>query len=55
MNDTWAATAAIASIALACGVYYTVTAWFEHREKMAKIERGIDPDAKLNETKDLHK
>ena len=44
MDGNWAAATAIASIALACAIYYTATAWFAHRERMAKIERGIDPD-----------
>jgi hypothetical protein len=45
-HEAWALTAAIASVALACAVYYTATAWFEHRERMAKIQYGIDPAAK---------
>jgi len=44
MWSDWAGSAAIASIAFACVVYYTATAWFAHRERMAKIEKGIDPD-----------
>lgn len=43
-GDPWAVTAAIASIAFACAIYYTVKALFEHRERMAKIQHGIDPD-----------
>jgi hypothetical protein len=43
-SEAWAAAAAIGSIALACAIYYTVTAWFAHRERMAKIQHGIDPD-----------
>jgi hypothetical protein len=46
--DSWAGALAIASIAFACAVYYTATAWFTHRERMAKIEKGIDPDKKAN-------
>ncbi len=53
-TDSWAATAAVAVIALACAIYYTATAWFEHRERMAKIEHGKDPDAKLSDAKDAH-
>jgi hypothetical protein len=44
MDNAWAGAAAVASIALACAIYYTSTAWFEHRERMAKIQQGIDPD-----------
>jgi hypothetical protein len=44
MDNAWAGAAAVASIALACAIYYTATAWFEHRERMAKIQQGIDPD-----------
>ena len=45
MFEDWSATVAIASIALGCTVYYTAQSWFAHRERMAKIERGIDPDS----------
>jgi hypothetical protein len=39
------ATAAVAAvIAVGCTIYYTANAWFAHRERMAKIEKGIDPD-----------
>lgn len=44
MVDSWAGAVAIASIAFAIAIYHTVTAWLAHRERMAKIERGIDPD-----------
>jgi hypothetical protein len=44
MGADWSAAAAIAAIALACTIFYTAKAWFTHRERMAKIERGIDPD-----------
>lgn len=44
MGSDWAPAAAIASIAFACAIYYTSKAWFTHRERMAKIEKGIDPD-----------
>jgi hypothetical protein len=37
-------TVAIASIAIALAIYHTAQAWFTHRERMAKIQRGIDPD-----------
>ena len=43
-SEAWATAAAIASIAFAFAIYYTSTAWFEHRERMAKLEQGIDPD-----------
>ncbi len=42
-NETWAGAMAIAAIAMACAIYYTATSWFEHRERMAKIQQGIDP------------
>jgi hypothetical protein len=29
---------------LGWAIYFVTTAWFEHRERMAKIEKGIDPD-----------
>jgi hypothetical protein len=44
MNDSWAGAATIASVALALAIYFTATAWFKHRERMAKIEHGLDPD-----------
>lgn len=44
MDSSWAASAAIASIAITCCVYYSLHAWFDHRERLAKIDRGIDPD-----------
>lgn len=44
MSD-WAGAIAIASIAFAFAIYHTATAWFSHRERMAKIQQGIDPDA----------
>jgi ribosomal protein L7/L12 len=43
MND-WATAVAIASVAFALAVYYTATAWFKHRERMAEIQHGIAPD-----------
>jgi hypothetical protein len=51
-HEAWAGTVAVASIALACAVYYTATAWFEHRERMAKIQQGIDTDDKDATKKD---
>jgi hypothetical protein len=44
MGSDWSAAATVAAIALACAIYYTSKAWFTHRERMAKIEKGIDPD-----------
>jgi hypothetical protein len=35
---------AVASIAFACAIYYTTKNWFEHRERMAKIQQGVNPD-----------
>lgn len=46
-TEAWASAAAVASIALSCAIYYTTTAWFAHRERMAKIEQGIDPDQEV--------
>jgi hypothetical protein len=44
MGSDWSSAICVASIATACVIYYTTTAWFKHRERMAKIEKGIDPD-----------
>ena len=44
MNDNWVTAVAIPSVAFALAIYYTATAWFKHRERMAKIEGGLDPD-----------
>jgi hypothetical protein len=44
MGSEWAAAAGVASIAFSCAVYYTAVTWFAHRERMAMIEKGIDPD-----------
>lgn len=44
MSSEWATAAMVAAIALGCTIYYTTQAWFQHRERMAKIEKGIDPD-----------
>jgi hypothetical protein len=41
-NEAWAVSAAVASIAFACAIYYTAIAWFAHREQMAKIQQGIE-------------
>ena len=40
----WACAAMAASAACACVVYYTMIAWFAHRERMAKIQQGGDPN-----------
>ncbi|HEV3416766.1 MAG TPA: hypothetical protein VG056_08145 [Pirellulales bacterium] len=38
---------AVPIVAIVCGIgYKTVTAIIRHRERMAKIEHGIDPDAR---------
>jgi hypothetical protein len=42
--DHVAEACAVASIAFACVIYYTTKNWFEHRERMAKIQQGINPD-----------
>ena len=34
----WACMAAVIAIALAFAVYYSLIAWFAHRERMAKIQ-----------------
>ena len=39
----WSLAFTIAAVALACAIYYTANAWFTHRERMAKIEKGIAP------------
>jgi hypothetical protein len=43
MSD-WAPALAIASVAMALTIYYTAKAWFAHRERMARIEKGLDKD-----------
>jgi hypothetical protein len=43
-DSSWPTAVAIASIALALAFYHTATAWFAHRERMAKIQQGLDPD-----------
>jgi hypothetical protein len=42
--EAWASAVAVASIAFACAIYYTSKNWFDHRERMAKIQQGINPD-----------
>jgi hypothetical protein len=38
---------AVPIVAIVCGIgYKTVVAIIRHRERMAKIEHGIDPDAR---------
>jgi ribosomal protein L7/L12 len=44
MNESWAVPAAVAAVAVCCAIYYTATAWFKHRERMAMIEQGLNPD-----------
>jgi hypothetical protein len=46
MNENWPVAAAVAAIAFSCAIYYTAAAWFAHRERMAKIQHGIDPDGR---------
>ena len=48
-TDMWALAAMIAAGAFAFAGYETARAWFKHRERMAKIERGIDPDQAAQE------
>ena len=43
-RDPMAYALVISSIVLSIAFYYTATAWFQHRERIAKIEKGIDPD-----------
>jgi hypothetical protein len=45
----WACAAMAASLACAFVVYYSLIAWFAHRERMAKIQLGIDPDRRGGE------
>jgi hypothetical protein len=51
MGD-WASSSVIMSIVVACTIYYTIKAWFTHRERMAKIEKGIDPASHLHRSSD---
>jgi len=43
-SQAWAVGMAIALIAFAFAAYYISAAWFTHREWLAKIQQGIDPD-----------
>jgi hypothetical protein len=43
-TDSWPVAAMVASVALATAAYYISTAWFAHRERMAKLQLGLDPD-----------
>ena len=42
--DHLAEALSVASIAFACAIYFTLKSWFDHRERMAKIQQGINPD-----------
>jgi hypothetical protein len=42
-SQAWAGAAMFAAIAFALAIYHTALAWFAHRERMAKIQNGIDP------------
>jgi ribosomal protein L7/L12 len=44
MIENWPAAIVVAAIVLAFAIYLTASAWFAHRERLAKIEHGIDPD-----------
>ena len=44
MPFDWPYAFAVASLAFAFAIYFSLKAWFAHRERMAKIEKGIDPD-----------
>jgi hypothetical protein len=44
MSGDWAAAAVVASVAIGFTIYHTATAWFTHKERLAKIQKGIDPD-----------
>lgn len=43
-GSEWFLIAFFALLGLGWAIYFVTTAWFEHRERMAKIEKGIDPD-----------
>ncbi len=43
MND-WAGALALGAMAIAAALYFSAQAWFKHRERMAMIERGLNPD-----------
>jgi hypothetical protein len=47
MNESCAGAAAVAAMALAGAFYFTATSWFKHRERMAMIERGLNPDQQI--------
>lgn len=47
MAEGWAFAVTVAAVAFALAIYSTATAWFRHRERMALIEHGIDPDHRL--------
>jgi hypothetical protein len=47
MSSEWDLAFMVASVALAVTIVYTAKAWFAHRERMAKIQRGMDPDQPL--------
>jgi hypothetical protein len=42
--EAWATAAIFASIAFSLAIYYTAKSWFGHRERMAMIQQGINPD-----------
>jgi len=43
MND-WAGALGLGAMALAAALYFSAQAWFKHCERMAMIERGLNPD-----------
>jgi hypothetical protein len=43
MND-WAGALGLGAMALAAALYFSAQAWFKHCERMAMIERGVNPD-----------
>ncbi len=40
----WAAAVAIASVAFSLTIYHTALALFAHRERLARIQQGMNPD-----------
>ncbi len=40
----WAGAVVVASVAFSFTFYHTALAWFAHRERLAKIQLGINPD-----------
>ena len=44
--ETLGGSLAFAALCISCVIYYTAKAYMEHKERMAKIEKGIDPDVK---------